>query len=150
MTSSRSSCCRFIALSIFACCTTLVGCGGPKIAPVEGTITLDGKGLDKIYVEFWPQTEGPRSFGQTDDQGHFVLKTDDGKANGAVLGNHKVVLKDSSVLGDKFMGRAAENKDISGGRKPRISNSYTGADTTPISQVVEASGNKFTIEVKAK
>ena len=141
---------RTIALSLSVCTAMLVGCGGPKIAPVEGTITLNGQGLDKIMVEFWPSAEGPRSVAETDAQGHFELMLDDGKRKGAVVGSHKVVLKDASVYGDKFLGRAAENKDISGGRKPRIANNYTGADSTPLTQVVEASGNKFAIEVKAK
>lgn len=141
---------RLLTLSLLTCCSALVGCGGPKIVPVEGTVTLNGKGLEKIYVEFWPSGEGPRSMGETDAQGHFVLTTDDGKRKGALVGKHKVVLKDSAVLGDKFMGRKAENMDISQGRKPRISNSYTSVDSTPLSQDVAASGNKFEYDVKAK
>ncbi len=85
MTRSSLSFHQSFRLSALLFSATLVGCGGPRIAPVEGTVTLDGKGLDKIYVEFWPQSEGPRSFGQTDEQGHFELKTDDGKTPGAVL-----------------------------------------------------------------
>jgi len=141
---------RLFALAFLTSTVAFVGCGGPKIAPVEGTVTLNGQGLDKIMVEFWPTTEGPRSVAETDAQGHFELMLDDGKRKGAIVGNHKIVLKDASVYGDKFLGRAAENKDISGGRKPRIANNYTGADSTPLTQVVEPSGNKVTIEVKAK
>ena len=141
---------RFLAFALLASSALLVGCGGPKIAPVEGNVTLGGKGLDKIMVEFWPNVDGPHSFAETDAQGHFVLVLDDGKTKGALLGSHKVVLKDASVLGDKFLGRKAENKDISEGRKPRISNTYTSPGTSPITQTVEPSGNKFDIEVKAK
>ncbi len=135
-----------LAISLSAC----VGCGGPKIVPVEGTVTQDGKGLDNIMVEFWPNGEGPHSFGQTDGQGHFTLTTDDGKQQGALVGHHKVVLKDASIYGDKFLGRAAENMALGKGRTSRISNSYTSADTSPISQEVTTSGNKFEYEVKAK
>lgn len=149
MTSSRTLIRNSVTFGIIATCTLLIGCGGPRIAPVEGTVTLDGKGLDKILVEFWPSAEGPRSVGETDAQGHFELMTDDGK-RGAVVGKHKVVLKDSAVLGDKFMGRKAENMDISQGRKPRISTSYGSADSSPISQDVAASSNKFEYQVKAK
>ncbi len=128
----------------------LTGCGGDsvKVAPVEGTVKLDGKPIDKIMVEFWPVSEGPRSFGETDAQGHFKLMTDDGKREGAAVGNHKIILKDAGALGDKFMGRAGENVDLSQGKKPRISGKYAGPESTPISKTVEAGKkNDFEIEV---
>lgn len=145
----RSFFSRPCALMVMLMTVTTVGCGS-NIAYVEGTVKQDGKPLDKILVEFWPAGEGPRSMGETDAQGHFVLTTDDGKTQGAVIGNHRVVLKDSAVFGDKFLGRAAENKDISGGRKPRIANSYTSAESSPLSQTVASSNNKFEFDVKAK
>lgn len=128
---------------------TMLGCGGGgvKYAEVEGTVSLNGKPLDKILVEFWPESEGSRSFGETNAQGHFKLTTDDGKRIGAAVGSHKVVLKDASVLGDKFMGRAAENVDMSQGRKARISDKFGIATTSPIAQKVEAGKkNEYKIE----
>ncbi|MCI0457859.1 MAG: hypothetical protein L0Z62_12905, partial [Gemmataceae bacterium] len=77
----------------------LVGCTkGPQLAPVEGTVKLKGKALDRIQVEFWPEGNGPRSIGETDSQGRYTLMTDDGKRQGAVVGPHKVVLRDAGVL----------------------------------------------------
>lgn len=126
----------------------LVGCGGGvKVVPVEGTVKLDGKPLDKIMVEFWPESEGQRSFAETDSEGHFVLMTDDGKREGATVGTHRVILKDVAVLGDKFMGRAAENVNMSEGRKPRISSKFGTPETSKLTVTVEASGeNKFDLE----
>ena len=101
----------------------LLGCGGDgiTIVPVEGTVTLDGQPLERIMVEFWPESEGPRSFASTDEQGHFVLTTDDGKRQGAALGTHRITLKDMTVYNDKFLGRAAENMtNNSSGKKNRI------------------------------
>ena len=123
------------------------GCdGGVKVASVEGTVTLDGKPLDKIMVEFWPDSVGPRSFGETDSNGHFKLTTDDGKSEGAAIGLNRVTLKDLSVMGDKFMGRAAENVNLSEGRKPRISGKFAQTESTPISEtVVSGKKNEFTI-----
>ena len=138
--------CAGMLIGLFA----LVGCGGDgiKIAEVEGTVKLGGKPLDKIMVEFWPESDGPRSFGETDAEGHFKLKTDDGKRDGASVGSHKVILKDSGVLGDKFMGRAGENMDMAKGKKPRVSGKYASPETTPISKTVEADKkNEFDIEV---
>lgn len=128
---------------------TLVGCGGGgvKTVPVEGTVTQNGKPLERIMVEFWPESEGTRSIATTDDQGHFVLKTDDGKKEGASVGSHKIVLKDLSVSKDQFLGRGQENVDVSTGKKSRIAGSYTLPNSTPLSLVVESGkDNVFTIE----
>ncbi len=139
---------------IAACAFSMLGCGGGgvTIVPTEGTVTLDGKPLERIMVEFWPEAEGPRSFATTDDQGHFVLTTDDGKRNGAALGPHKVVLKDLSTMNDKFLGRAAENEtSSSNGKKPRISGKYSLPSTTTMTKVVEkGKDNVFAIEVEKK
>lgn len=131
---------------------TTIGCGGggPQVAPVEGTVTLDGKPLDKILVEFFPTTNGPRSFGETDAQGKFTLMTDDGKTVGAVVGNHKVTLKDGSVI-TKFMGRKGENVDMSEGRKPRIGGKLASPETSPLTATVTAEGtNSVTFEASTK
>lgn len=141
----------------FAYCATLliglaafIGCGGDKfkMAAVEGTVKLDGKPLDKIMVEFWPQSDGPRSFAETDSEGHFKLITDDGKREGASVGSHKVILKDSGALGDKFLGRDVDNVDAPKAKKPRISAVYSSPETTSITKSVEAGKkNAFDIEV---
>ena len=75
----------------------LCGCGGsgPKYVPVSGTLTLDGKPYGDGVVVFLPKATstnpnpGRSSAGETDANGHFVLKTDDLK-NGAVVGKHLV------------------------------------------------------------
>ncbi|HUP77797.1 MAG TPA: hypothetical protein VM260_04480 [Pirellula sp.] len=145
---------RFVTFAnVLVVLSTFSGCGGDKIkmAAVEGNVKLDGKPLDKIMVEFWPQSDGPRSFGETDSAGHFSLKTDDGKLEGASVGSHKVILKDVGVLGDKFLGRAGENVDMSNGKKPRISGKYSSPETTSITKSVEAGKkNEFDLEVTSK
>lgn len=132
----------------------LLGCGGDgiTIVPVEGTVTLDGQPLERIMVEFWPESEGPRSFASTDEQGHFVLTTDDGKRQGAALGTHRITLKDMTVYNDKFLGRAAENMtNNSSGKKNRIADKYSLATSTDLRQVVEkGKENVFALEVEKK
>lgn len=142
---------RFVSYpTLFFGLIAMAGCGGDnfKLATVEGTVKLDGKPLDKIMIEFWPQSDGPRSFAETDSAGHFKLMTDDGKHEGASVGSHKVILKDAGALGDKFMGRAGEDVDMSKGKKPRLSGKYSSPETTSITMSVEAGKkNKFDIEV---
>lgn len=114
--------------------TALPGCGdsGPRIVEVEGTVTLAGKPLEKVRVEFWPETLGPQSTALTDDQGHFVLSTADGTVKGAAVGRHKVVMRDLSIIKSPFLGRAGEDVDMTGGQKPRTADKYTNPTLTPL------------------
>ncbi|MGF1582841.1 MAG: hypothetical protein ACFCD0_26265 [Gemmataceae bacterium] len=80
----------------------VVGCGqGPEVVPVRGVVTLDGKPLKKVYVQFIPQTtkDGhPGSYATTDDKGQFELRLYQAVGNhshGAVVGKHTVVLRDT-------------------------------------------------------
>jgi len=79
---------------------TLSGCGGAKLAPVSGTVTLDGKPVDGVRVIFEPivgesdvtDAEYHTSFGITNEQGQFAMQTQMGDTlkPGAVIGNSSV------------------------------------------------------------
>lgn len=127
-----------------------VGCGeaGPEIVEVEGTVTLDGKPLEKIRVEFWPEGNGPQSTALTDDQGKFALMTPDNVTKGAVIGKHKVVLKDLSIITAPFLGRAGEDVDMTNGKKPRIAAKYTNPMLTTLQ--VEITGEKKDVSIEAE
>jgi len=77
----------------------LAGCGsGGKIAPVSGTVTLDGKPLANALVAFQPiatagkPNAGMGSTGKTDANGKYTLKTVDTDHSGAVLAKHSVMI----------------------------------------------------------
>jgi len=96
MTKTRFAglCSILVALSLF-----VTGCGDSagKLAPVEGTVTLDGEPLAGAKVEFDPdsgtvaygKTEGSTSYGKTDANGHYELKYTHNK-DGALVGKHVV------------------------------------------------------------
>jgi hypothetical protein len=74
------------------------GCGSSskyKLAPVSGTVSLDGQPLSGAAVNFQPSASGdsanvgPGSNAITDDAGHFELNTIHDKV-GAVVGSHRV------------------------------------------------------------
>ncbi|MGE5192376.1 MAG: hypothetical protein ACM3U2_07715 [Deltaproteobacteria bacterium] len=75
----------------------------PPLAEVSGTVTLDGKPLEKAVVEFRPTTDGPSpnlnlatSFGITDQDGKYSLTylvIDEKRIPGAVIGKHLVVIR---------------------------------------------------------
>lgn len=132
---------RNVCLTLFliAFAATLQGCSDSfKLVPVSGQVTTeDGKPLDKIFVEFFPLSGGPKSMGETDSEGKFLLKTAEGQ-DGAVIGEHQVSLRDTGILGDKFMGRAGENVDMTKGRKPRIAAKYAQSDKSGLTYKVAA------------
>ena len=69
------------------------GCGSSDIAPVSGTVTSDGKPVEKLRVTFSPSAigknnaVGPFSIGVTDENGRFTLQTRYGDP-GAFVGQH--------------------------------------------------------------
>jgi len=70
----------------------LTGCGGSSevsIAPVTGTVTLNGEPLPNAYVFFTPLELGRPSMGVTNEQGIYELAYR-GNESGAVIGPHRV------------------------------------------------------------
>lgn len=126
----------------------VLGCsGGPPMAEVEGVVTAGGQPLDKIQVDFYPAVDGPNSAAVTDSSGKFVLKTAAGRS-GAVVGNAKIVLRDTSIWGDKI-GRMNEGKDLSKGKKIRIPAQYSDLKTTPLTREIKG-GTKNTVNIEVK
>jgi hypothetical protein len=85
----------------------VVGCsGGPKLAPVSGVVTLDGKPYAKAVVSFQPigtednPNPGRGSSAYTDENGRFVLKCDN-SIDGAVVGKHlvRIMTRGNEVVG---------------------------------------------------
>lgn len=137
---------RFTTAALLLGLLTSIGCsGGAKLAEVEGTVKLKGKPLEKIQVEFWPLGKGQRSTAVTDDQGRYTLMTDDGKQKGATVGTHKVILRDTSVLGNQLLGRAGADVDMAKGKKSRIGEEYADPQKTPLQKEVTA--GKSTIDL---
>jgi hypothetical protein len=75
------------------------GCGGSEgeLAPVQGTVTLDGEPLAGAKVEFdlkpeeitYGKSEGSTSYGKTDAQGRYTLEHTH-EQEGALIGKHVV------------------------------------------------------------
>jgi len=77
----------------------VAGCGSSgKVAPVSGTVTLDGKPLANARVVFQPigspgkPNAGMGSTGDTDANGKYTLKTVDTDQSGAVVAKHSVII----------------------------------------------------------
>lgn len=141
---------RFVLGSVLMA-LMVTGCGeaGPELVAVEGTANLaGGKPLDNVYLEFWPENNGPKSVALTDAQGKFVLKTVDGLTTGAILGKHRVVVLDKSIVKTAFLGRAGEDVDMTGGQKPRTGELYTSPTQTPLAVTIEGEKKDLVLEIE--
>ena len=111
------------------------GCGGrdlPELAPVEGTVTLDGKPLPNVMVQFLPENGGRPSTGTTNDEGHYELTYVAGEM-GARLGRNKVEVVMIWPDGEPTPGV-----------KDPVPKAYKGAETT-LSYEVKADDNVYDI-----
>lgn len=85
---------------------TLMGCSSSEfeLAPVSGKVTLDGKPLSGAGVVFQPRAQGdsrdagPTSIGTTDEQGRFSLRVNTDNREGAVIGEHTVLISTSATI----------------------------------------------------
>lgn len=99
-TESRRPLVRFLWY-VPVCCLGLISLGcnqGYQLADVSGQVTLDGEPLANARIVLEPllpsgnqsrEVRGPLSSGKTDEEGRFVLETEDGQ-RGAVVGQNRV------------------------------------------------------------
>ncbi len=99
----RSAMCLTAVLLTMGC-----GAGDYDLAPVSGTVTLDGKPVAGARVIFEPQrsgqealSAGPGSDGITDDDGRYSLRTTADGQRGAVVGNHSVTISTFHAEADR-------------------------------------------------
>jgi hypothetical protein len=141
------------------------GCGASSVpvAPVAGVVTLGGKPLGHVRVQFLPdanqKTVGPASGGATDDQGRFKLTCADGRT-GAVVGWHKVVINDMRVRLPRTPRHGAGTDDnVKTGNAddvvqkqvyqgPRVPDQYTTSGRTPLSIEVKPEKQEIPVELK--
>jgi len=79
-----------LALVLAGSLPVLAGCGGPKLVPVTGVVTFDGKPVEGATVTFVSE-DGKNSFsGSTDASGKYSLQ--EGEKVGALPGAYKVLV----------------------------------------------------------
>lgn len=106
------------------------GCSpGRNAESVRGTVTLDGKPLADIRVNFQPQASDRResgvgSYGLTDANGSFVLHFVDDDTPGALVGLHNVTLSDKRAEDDADSGGSSK------GPKSRLPPAYNNHPLT--------------------
>jgi hypothetical protein len=146
---------KAIALLLGALCVTSLGCSktyqGGKLAPVSGTVTLDGKPAAEIMVLFTPtvETAGQGGMGATDASGKYELKTR-GEFTGVVPGQYKVtclkyVMPDGSPIpNDPDFSMATS------GAKQVLPAKYSDSEQTVLSATVPAEGTVVPLELTSR
>ena len=88
---------RVVAFLLFAGIVSLCGCGGdsPKLVPVSGQVTINGKAAKSGWVTFKPDKKSGNTFngepsGEINSSGKYTIQTN-GKP-GAPLGAYKVLV----------------------------------------------------------
>lgn len=121
---------------VMALCLGISGCGGDMdVAPVSGTVTLDGQPLDRASVLFEPENGRP-SYGVTDGRGRYrLLYTRD--QDGAEVGECRVKISTLMQPEGPSAPKPAE----------RVPQRYA---KDPIRVVVEAKRNTIDIELSSR
>jgi len=96
------------------------GKGGPDIAPVKGRVTLDGRPLANVNVEFQPDDMKPPSTSGTNENGEYQLIYKRGM-EGARLGHHRVRITARSgsnppVIPDRYNTQSELQADVKSGQ----------------------------------
>ncbi len=148
--------CSVVALS----CLVLLGCGdgGPKLVPVEGKVTLDGKALANKSIMFSPQagTQGSGAGGTTDGEGNYkltaVLPGSTESRPGIPPGDYRVMVNEQMAASTTSTGTAeGASAEIfaTGTVKSNIPPIYS-TPNSPLLQKVSDTGGKINLELKSK
>ncbi|MFM1904880.1 MAG: hypothetical protein RLZZ440_2780 [Planctomycetota bacterium] len=125
------------------------GCGGsgPRLARVEGVVTLDGKPLSTGRVTFWPAA-GRSGSGWIEADGSFRLGTF-GDADGAVVGPHKVAVTPASQTPT---GPPDFDRDgpVKGWPRSPIPARYSNPESSGLAFEVQPGRNRFEIDLTTK
>jgi hypothetical protein len=120
---------------------TAAGCGesGPKLVPVEGRVTLDGKPVSEMLINFHPlgNTYGTGANAMTDADGRFTLMDSRG-GTGAYVGEYKVSFY--PALGRKTEGDPSVDVVNDGSKKGGFPKLYLDADKSPLRVTIPEGG----------
>lgn len=136
-----------MCLAIFG----LAGCGEstshPKVAPVSGTITYQGKPLAGADVSFFAEKAPRAASGKTDAEGKYKLTMFESN-DGAFPGRNVVTVAIASegVSMEQMMSGKPQAADAS---KPKLATEYQSQTSTPLSYDVKDGKNEnVNFEVK--
>jgi hypothetical protein len=150
---------QFVALAVGALVLSLAaGCGGggkadlPKLVPVSGTVTLDGKPLAGAMVSFIPTGATPgRSmfYGATGADGRYELVYDE-KHKGAPEGQFMVLCNKWVMPDGSDFPRDSKVAPMDGGARELLPPRYSLDGTSELRATVKAGGPPIDFKLTSK
>ena len=132
----------------------LIGCGGnpnlPKLMPVRGTVTLDGKPLPSAMLSFIPvgSTRGTGAGGLTDQNGKYELVARHG-GKGAAIGNYRVTVIKWAADGSTFPAEP-NIAPLSSPTRQGLPAKHTTVDGTVLTATVHDGDNTIDFPLSSK
>ena len=142
--------CRFVLLLI--CAAYLTGCGSGRVAvaPVKGTVTLDGKPLANGTIAF--ESTGQRPATGRIEKGEIVEVTTYQTGDGAPLGKHQVAVWASEEAASAVTANPGEGKIganyMSG--KSLVPAMYNDPNTSGLTAEIKRGENTLAFELYSK
>jgi hypothetical protein len=105
---------RWVSMLLWMLVAT-AGCGQEfPVAPASGVVLLDGTPLAGASITTQPiatdsPNPGPGSFGRTDAEGRFELELVNPAMRGAIVGEHRVMIRPANAQPAAIAPRQAEN-----------------------------------------
>jgi hypothetical protein len=144
-----------LLVAVAVAAAALFGCdSGPKLVPVTGTVTLDGKPLEGANIAFVPE-QGNSAVTQGTDltgaSGNYKIMYNN--RSGLAPGKYKVAIsklevKPGVVLPEEFKRDPVMAK-MAGLTKESMPDSVSGVGETRFECEVPAAGGSFDFDVKA-
>ncbi|MSR32422.1 MAG: hypothetical protein EXR99_13060 [Gemmataceae bacterium] len=95
----------------------ILGCGGPNLSLVQGKVTCDGQPVAEGFIQFIP-SEGKAAQGEIKG-GNYSLTTYR-NGDGALVGDHKVVIHATSVGPSSYEEPKSVEEEIKKSRGQKI------------------------------
>ena len=125
----------------------------PQVAHAAdgGPLAEHGRPLPGVEVIFFPDPEkgtvGPRATSYTDENGRFTLSTRQSSKAGAIVGHHRICIRDLSALAPAPVIRsegdeAAPPPPPKRPKRPKVGNTYWDPATTPLRDVEVKAGTQ--------
>jgi uncharacterized lipoprotein YajG len=142
---------QLVSLALLAGALLVAGCDrGPRMVPVTGVVTVDGKPVDKAAVLFAHVDGGRPTVGVTDEQGRFRLTTDG--REGALLGEHGVAITRYEVTGYVINEEGFPVRDPSQPETLRwlVPEFYSRLNTSGLKVTVSEDQTEFRFDLKSE
>lgn len=151
---------RIAPLLLIALTLPLAGCGGPKLARVQGKVTVAGKPVRKGRIMFYP-AGAPGATGAIAEDGSYSLTTHK-PGDGAAVGEHRVAIEATEVGAGSMrppqtpeeemeMSRVGVKRVLVAGKVIwLVPEKYSKLETSGLTATVRASDNQIDFDIPAQ